>query len=232
MTTLRLATYNIHKFVGTDGRRDPARVLAVLRAIDADVVAIQEFQTHAVRHTGGPDADAFARQAGYAVLQQPVRRVAGDFQANLVLTRLPVRHQRFLDLRSGRSEPRGAICADLDAGPHGLRVVATHLGLVPGARGKQLRRILEECRAHEGHPFVLMGDLNAWIPWGPVDRRLRREFRGHLQPPSFPAARPVLPLDRIVMRPGRAIRRVVAHAAEPAPVASDHLPVVADIVLD
>src|SRR5205809_3716753 len=39
---ITLASYNMHKAVGLDGRRDPHRVLKVLQEIDADVVALQE----------------------------------------------------------------------------------------------------------------------------------------------------------------------------------------------
>ena len=38
---LRVASYNICKSVGTDLRRRPDRVLAVLGELDADVVALQ-----------------------------------------------------------------------------------------------------------------------------------------------------------------------------------------------
>ena len=39
---LTFASYNIHKAVGLDDRRDPDRILAVLHELDADIVAIQE----------------------------------------------------------------------------------------------------------------------------------------------------------------------------------------------
>ena len=39
---LKVASYNIHKAVGLDRRRDPERILSVLREIDAGVVALQE----------------------------------------------------------------------------------------------------------------------------------------------------------------------------------------------
>ena len=41
-STITIASYNMHKAVGLDRRRDPVRVLDVLREIDADVVALQE----------------------------------------------------------------------------------------------------------------------------------------------------------------------------------------------
>ena len=41
--SLRVATYNVHACVGTDGRHDPDRVAAVIAELDADIVALQEF---------------------------------------------------------------------------------------------------------------------------------------------------------------------------------------------
>ena len=41
-SSLTVASYNMRKAIGTDRRRDPGRVLEVLREIDADVVALQE----------------------------------------------------------------------------------------------------------------------------------------------------------------------------------------------
>src|SRR5712691_615295 len=50
--TLRVATYNIHRCRGIDGRTRPERIASVLRAIDADVVALQEV-VGAGPHGGG-----------------------------------------------------------------------------------------------------------------------------------------------------------------------------------
>ena len=41
--TIRIATYNVHACVGTDGRHDPSRVAGVINEIDPDIVALQEF---------------------------------------------------------------------------------------------------------------------------------------------------------------------------------------------
>jgi endonuclease/exonuclease/phosphatase family metal-dependent hydrolase len=42
MTRLRVATYNVHKCRGMDWRVNPARIVKVIREIDADVIALQE----------------------------------------------------------------------------------------------------------------------------------------------------------------------------------------------
>ena len=49
---LKFASYNIHKAVGTDGRRDPDRILSVLHELGADVVALQEVDRRFGRRTG------------------------------------------------------------------------------------------------------------------------------------------------------------------------------------
>ena len=46
MAQLRIATYNVHRAIGGDGRTDRERILAVLREIDADVFALQEVEAH------------------------------------------------------------------------------------------------------------------------------------------------------------------------------------------
>src|SRR5688572_30013769 len=49
---LVVASYNIHKCVGTDGRFDPTRIAAVIAELDADVVAIQEADKRFGRRQG------------------------------------------------------------------------------------------------------------------------------------------------------------------------------------
>src|SRR5205823_1082208 len=43
--SLKVATYNIHRCVGIDGRYDPARIARVLKEIGADIVGLQEVDT-------------------------------------------------------------------------------------------------------------------------------------------------------------------------------------------
>ena len=40
---MRVATYNVHSCIGTDGRHDPDRIATVIAELDADIVALQEF---------------------------------------------------------------------------------------------------------------------------------------------------------------------------------------------
>ena len=78
-----------------------------------------------------------------------------------------------------------------------------------------------------------MGDMNAWRKCR-ATRTLDEELRSHHNeewPPSFPAAGPMLALDRIYAR-GARIVEIDVHASPAARRASDHLPIVAQVELD
>ncbi len=159
---LVVASYNIHKAIGTDGRRDPDRIVAVLSEIGADLVALQEVDRRFGTRAGVLDLDAVSRVTG--LVPVPVRqtaRPATGWHGNLLLVRKgTVEAARAMRLPG--LEPRGAIVADLWFGSHPLRVIATHLGLLRAARLAQARRLAKEIGGGDGRPTLVMGDLNEW----------------------------------------------------------------------
>ena len=58
---VRVATYNVHRCRGLDGRTRPERIAEVLQEIDADVIALQEVVGV------GPGDDGQAQQIGAAL---------------------------------------------------------------------------------------------------------------------------------------------------------------------
>jgi endonuclease/exonuclease/phosphatase family metal-dependent hydrolase len=218
---LVVATYNIHLGIGGDGRFDPARIAAVVRELDADVLALQEVQF-------GPapfDMLAYLRDAtGYEGIAGPTLCGRHGDYGNAVLTRRPIIAVHRHDLSVPRYEPRGALDVTVHAASGPLRVVATHLGLRPGERRVQVRRLLAACAAPFPGITVLLGDLNEWFLWGRPLRWLHRYFAATPAPASFPARRPVFALDRVWVHPRRLLREVRVHASPLARVASDHLP--------
>jgi endonuclease/exonuclease/phosphatase family metal-dependent hydrolase len=91
-----------------------------------------------------------------------------------------------------------------------------------------VRRILRALDHAPLGPAVVMGDLNEWYLWGRPLRWLHRRFAAMRTPPTFPARRPLLKLDRIWGHPATAIVRLAAHRSALTREASDHLPLVAD----
>jgi endonuclease/exonuclease/phosphatase family metal-dependent hydrolase len=156
----------------------------------------------------------------------------GGRYGNAILTRLHPIDVHHWDLTVGRHEPRGAIDAMLRHGGARLRVIATHLGLLPGERRRQIHHLLQLVGKDNRLPTVLLGDLNEWFLWGRPLRWMHRHFQSTPAPATFPSGHPLFALDRIWVEPRRALRDIAAHASDLARVASDHLPVVANIVFD
>ncbi len=220
---LTIATYNVHGCVGSDGQRNSERVLAVLRELDADVIALQELEWQPV---AALDLIAdFARELGCEGIAGPTLLKRDGHYGNAVLTRLPVRTVHRVDLSVPGREPRGALDLMLETPRGALRVIATHLGLAPAERRQQIRRILAMLAPVRPEPVVLMGDLNEWFLWGRPLRWLRAHFGRAPAPATFPARRPVFALDRIWIEPRSLRTGLAVHSTALARRASDHLPV-------
>jgi len=224
---LRLATWNVHGCVGRDGKFHPERVMDVLRRLDADVIALQEllWDSREALHL----LERFAQVLGYAAIAGPTMLRADGHFGNALLHRLPLLDVQRIDLSIGRHEPRGAIDALLQTGNTPLRVMSTHLGLRPRERRRQMRRLLRILDGDTDRLTVLMGDLNEWFLWGRPLRWLHGWFGYTPSPATFPARLPLFALDRIWVHPRSRLVRLAAVRGG-ASIASDHLPVVADIV--
>jgi endonuclease/exonuclease/phosphatase family metal-dependent hydrolase len=226
---LRVASYNIHQAVGGDSRRDLARVAGVINQLNADVVALQEVHD---RFAG----DAQSRQLEYLAAATGMEALAGatmlhsDGQyGNAVLVRAPIERRRLHDLSFASREPRGVIDLLLTTSLGRLHLLATHLGLRAGERRSQVQLLLKLI-AERPDPVILAGDFNEWFPWGRSLRWLKRVLPGGHPIRTFPAFCPIFPLDRILVGPQLHIRRLEAVRDGNARVASDHLPLLAEIV--
>ena len=226
-----VATYNVHRWSGVKGgvRWHPERAAAVIAELDADVFALQEV----LRPADGPDPlEILAQTWGLHFAFAPTRRHRLGVLGNAILSRWPMQAVISIDLSFGRLEPRSAIAAQFNGGAHTVAVVATHLAIFDRVRNWQVRTLLQHPNLQG--PVVLLGDMNAWRRC-PATRNLDREFtelhHNTAWPPSFPAARPVLALDRIYARNAQ-VAALRTHDSAAALRGSDHLPVHATVVLD
>lgn len=232
-SSFKIVTYNIHGCVGVDRRYDPARIAAVLREIDADIVCLQEVDA---RRGVAPYPTQWA-YLGEATGRQVILGAGVHDRlrrfCNVILTRFPVLAARTVDLTVSGRAPRGAVDAELLIGERVLRIVATHFGLHAGERVLQANRLmaaLGETAGAVGPPaqaVLLMGDLNEWRGRSGAIRTLDRRLGPSAAPRTFPSWMPMLPLDRIYAAGGAALRQVSVYRSPLARLASDHLPLVA-----
>ena len=228
--TLRVASYNIHRCVGSDGRCDPGRVAGVLDELQCDIVGLQEVDNSPGPAPTSMQLEYLAARAGmHAVAGLRIVRHMGHY-GNALLTRHRILGVRRHDLSvSSWFEPRGAVDAELDIEGLACRVLVTHLGLVPGERRQQTRMVLALVgETPFDEPLVLLGDINEWLPIGRSLRALHALFGRPPYARSFPATFPLFALDRIWTRPRDSLRTMRAHRSRLAREASDHLPVVGE----
>ena len=229
-SSVRVATYNVHECVGRDGRHDPDRIASVVGELDADIVALQEFTYPASVALETRSPVVFTAMDRYQCALGPTRHTKRqECFGNALFTRHPIVDVHRIDLSMEKREPRGALAATVEIGGTLVHVLAAHLGLRVRERRFQVRQILEYLDSVRNTLFVVLGDFNDWLPGRSVVHVLDERLGKPPRPASFPAHRPIVPLDRIWVHPMHALRGVFTHTTPTARVASDHLPVVADI---
>jgi endonuclease/exonuclease/phosphatase family metal-dependent hydrolase len=224
---LRIATYNVHGGVGLDRRYDPERIARVIAEMDADVVALQELQSR-----GGRDMlDTLRREThAHSIAAITFRNAHGDF-GNGLLSRRPIASNERIDLSMHGREPRNAIDATVDCQGIPLRIIATHLGLKPSERREQSARLVAALKKQPDRATVLLGDINDWTLPRHALRALHAHFGESRAHATYPSVFPVLALDRIWVSAPSALVRTYRHQTRTARLASDHLPLVAELEL-
>jgi endonuclease/exonuclease/phosphatase family metal-dependent hydrolase len=234
--TLRIATYNIHRCRGLDGRTRPERIAAVLRAIDADVVALQEVVGPGP-HDGG-HAEELGAQLGMGWVMAPARQLRGHQFGNAVLSRLPITQHLEHDLSWKTCEERRMQRVDVAAQGGTLHLYNVHLGTALLERRHQAQRLATiVCDRHVTGPKLVLGDFNEWmrgLATSLLSEKLNsvdlRDFlpRKRTQR-TYPGLFPVLHLDHIYYAGKLEIVGIELPRTRLSLVASDHLPIVADV---
>lgn len=230
---LRIATYNVHRCRGLDGRTNPSRIADVIRDIEPDVIALQEVVGAGPASAG--HAEELGALLGMGWVMAPTRHLRGHLFGNVVLSRLPIRHHSQYDLSWKTCEPRGCQRVDIAVGNDTLHLYNVHLGTAVLERRHQASRlatILTDRRV--GTPKVVLGDFNEWMRgWATtmLSERLQSvDLRAHLKRRrTYPGVFPLLHLDHIYYEGNVEVTQVQLPRTRLALIASDHLPLVADV---
>ena len=231
--TLRIATYNIHRCRGLDGRTNPSRVADVIRAIEPDVIALQEV-IGAGPHSPG-HAEELGAQLGMGWVMAATRHLRGASFGNVVLSRHPIIHHAQYDLSWKTCEPRCCQRVDIAFGDDTLHLYNVHLGTAFLERRYQAGRL--SAIVHDrriAQPKVVLGDFNEWLrglATTLLTERLQSiDLRSHLRRRrTYPGVFPLLHLDHIYYDGRVEVVKLDLPRTRRALMASDHLPLVAEL---
>ena len=245
MISLRVATLNIHKGLSQFNRRVVIHELrSGLRALDADIVFLQEVQglneRHASRFAQWPSTPQHEFLAEGQWEHTYGRNAVYDHghHGNAILSRFPIRTIGNRDISVHRYEHRGLLHCEIDVPGTDLPVhaVCVHLSLQARGRTRQLAMLSEHLSAivTPTAPLIIAGDFNDW------QHAASHSLSMHLglqevsiavsgRPArTYPSMLPMLCLDRIYVR-GFSVNDARARRGRPWSLLSDHLAVTADL---
>ena len=232
---LRVATYNIHRGRGLDGRTRIERIASVLATIDADIVALQEVVGASPLKPG--QAAELGAALGMGWVMAPTRHLRTALFGNVVLSRFPMRHHAQYDLTWKTCEHRGVQRVDLALDDDTLHFYNVHFGtslLERRHQAAKLASVVHDRRV--SGPKIVLGDFNEWARHlGATDVLAEKlhsiDLSKHLsgRRRTYPGIFPILHLDHIYYEGKVEVMKVSLPRDRMALMASDHLPLVADL---
>lgn len=232
---LRILCYNIHYGQGNDGVYDLERLAAVIKAVDPDLVALQEVDVMVRRSGQVHQAEELGRLTGLDVYYGPTQHFEGGLFGNAVLTKLPVSRVWIQPLPYTEATPelttypRGFVAVTVKApGGKDVRFVSTHFQHNVEADRVAEAEAVNRYLAVESEkiPTILAGDINA-VPDSEPMKVLLSKWTNAIDAeaaPTVPSKDPKSRIDYLFHRQGDPFEvvetRVIAEE-----MASDHRPV-------
>lgn len=249
---LRVMTYNILGGRNTDGKRDLTRIAEVIKALNPDLITMQEVDVKTTRIKGVDVPAELAKLTGMHAAFASAMPFAGGNYGVAVLSKFPIKKQTdcLLPTTAGH-EPRVAILVEIELPNKGIPVaiIATHLDHTEANENRllQIKELNTSFRsACLPGPAIMAGDFNtgmeteemkllakSWTATWPMDK------------PGFtyPADKPSSKIDHILVQPNagwKVFKSFVGNEAFPGDKTwlellhktSDHLPLVLELALE
>ena len=220
---LVLMSYNVRSGKGMDGKRDLDRTAAVIRAVQPDVVALQEIDSLTRRSNGDDVAAVLGKKCSmYHTFSKAIDFDGGGYGVALLSREKPVAVQRFA--LPGREEARTLLAVEFEQ----YIVVSTHLSLTEEDRMASLA-VIDSVAMAATKPIYIAGDLNAQ-PDSEFCRAMgqKMQYLSDTTAFTFPADKPNRTIDYIVA-PRQQRVEVLGRKVVVEPKVSDHRPIVVEL---
>jgi len=248
MSTLKIATYNIHKGYSQFKQRFVLHALRErLRELDADIVFLQEVQGADRRNKPRHHFDGAHPQHEFLAHDSWLHHAYGKnsvydsgHHGNAILSRYPILKWNNQDISAHRFESRGVLHCEIGmpGRKKSLHCLCVHLGLFSNGRGQQMEELVKlvQRAVPSDAPLIIAGDFNDWRNHAShmlaQHLHLKEAFEiktGKLAR-SFPCGMPLLRMDRIYVR-GLSVQQAAVHAHYPWNRISDHAALTATVLL-
>jgi endonuclease/exonuclease/phosphatase family metal-dependent hydrolase len=242
--SFKVMTYNIHSCIGIDEKIRPERIISVIKSCDADVIALQEVDSHRYQSRGHAQAELIADVLSMSHHYYAISDWNGEQYGLAILSRFPIEHVKSDHLTPLNAamccEARGAMWVRIETPMGPVNLINTHFGLRQKERQRQAEILLSDDwigGISTDEPVLLCGDFNA----GPRSRvyntlaqrlvDVQRYTRKPRPKATFASIFPIVRIDHIFASRHFDIRSVSQPRTPTAKVASDHLPVCVELSL-
>jgi endonuclease/exonuclease/phosphatase family metal-dependent hydrolase len=252
-STLRVATWNIHKGVrglGPNRRLEIHDMVHAVEQFDADIICLQEVRRVNHKEAGYftrwpdlPQADYLAPEGYEAVYRTNAHTRHGE-HGNALLSRWPVISHQHEDMSDHRFEQRGLLHSEVLVQGTSVHVIVVHLGLIAASRARQLLQLTKfiEREIPSEAVLVVAGDFNspiAPVKWAQEAMKSRakggkniaqKNAQTTVRHPTFPSRLPLVQLDHVFARHAQQGDSQVPRGSIWSRM-SDHLPLIVDFAL-
>lgn len=238
---LRVMTYNVHGCRGMDGRISPTRISYIIEQFEPDIVALQELDFGRRRSERHDQPRLIAEALGMFVEFCPTVIDRDEQYGHALFSFLPMNILRTAIFEKAiprpHVEPRGALWAQLEIHHTTINLMNTHFGLGRRERLAQARELLGDewiGKIPESEPAIVCGDFNMTPrshPYRAITKQLRdaQRFDGFVSRNTYSTLHPFTRIDHIFVSRHFIIEKVFVPRNDLIRVASDHLPVIADL---
>jgi endonuclease/exonuclease/phosphatase family metal-dependent hydrolase len=238
----RVMTYNVHGCRGMDGRISPARIARIIEQYQPDLIALQELDFGRVRSERHDQPNLIAAALGMNVQFCPTVIDKNEQYGHALLSRWPMKtiqtaifngsiHRRHI-------EPRGALWVRVEINGMSVNLLNTHFGLRRNERIEQANELLTQNwigKIGDDEPLILCGDFNMLPgsrPYRAIAQRLcdvqskANKFRPLN---TYSTLHPLTRIDHIFVSQHFIVEKILVPRNDLTRVASDHLPLIADL---